>query len=356
MQSPGVEVTSSKLITDVCYLSISKVESSKRGNNRYPCQLCSQRFCYDAENALNLKLGVTRNEFTQKYLSSKTFWYHFNCFPIDQLNIIEKYGYLVESSIVGYDTLAKEEKELVQKLLYKFRYISFSGELDDEKSKRELIIVSPERKYRATKHLEASNQLADASVGYNRKKNTKHRFVMACRLAVQYQIQEFRHHRFGIENRISCEVTNALISKEESHVDHAAPITFDFLTTQFLAENPSLNVSAIEYIVGHFFDLSIRDQFRKFHAENAVLRIVSKEANLGILRKRNRLEICGDAATIADEIEIEHSINISPRNKCFDEESIIIGDFDSNSCNTKCKYSKNLFRDFVFVDSDYVSE
>lgn len=121
-------------------------------------------------------------------------------------------------------------------------------------------------------------------------------FNAACRTAVRDQIQWARTIQFGANITIQCPVSGELITRDTSHVDHAVPWTFQAIVDAYLASNP-VDLATVAYvgysatnhldgqIVRQFQDETLARSFAEFHAGRATLRVVSRHANLSILRR-----------------------------------------------------------------------
>jgi hypothetical protein len=117
------------------------------------------------------------------------------------------------------------------------------------------------------------------------------KFAAACRKVIQPQIVDFRNKSFTFSNFLICPITNEKITASTCHVDHIAPKTFDYLVKEFIKLD-GIDVGLVPYVqsdqqIGEIFqDTGIQDRFCSFHQCNAELRVVSKEANLSVLRKK----------------------------------------------------------------------
>jgi hypothetical protein len=111
----------------------------------------------------------------------------------------------------------------------------------------------------------------------------------ACRTAVVDQIQAFKDAEFSA-GPVACAVTGEIVTRETCHVDHAPPWTFEVIVESFL-DNSVYDLAQIGFVDGdnvttyQFVDREIAEHFARFHAEHASLRVVSKQANLSLLRR-----------------------------------------------------------------------
>lgn len=113
-------------------------------------------------------------------------------------------------------------------------------------------------------------------------------FAAACRHAVVDQVLAFKELAFADTASLSCPVTGEPVTRETCHIDHAPPWTFDDIVTEFaLGRDLSADVepTADGCTFTRFRDPATARAFAEFHAERAVLRVVSRRANLSILRR-----------------------------------------------------------------------
>lgn len=118
------------------------------------------------------------------------------------------------------------------------------------------------------------------------------KFTNACRRAVYPFIREKKKAFFAGKTTVPCPYTGILISLESCHADHKYPMTFQNIMYSFIQER-NINVETIK-IRGDRIDGEISDRFEDaqlekdwidYHNSRAVIQIVSREANLGILRR-----------------------------------------------------------------------
>lgn len=119
------------------------------------------------------------------------------------------------------------------------------------------------------------------------------RFVNACRVAIAPVVQEFKRRAFlAARGPLLCPYTGERLDFSNSHVDHQAPATFQALVESFVSES-SLDISAVT-INGKAQDNTYQDTFDdkeleqrwiEYHNANASLQLVSRLANLSILKR-----------------------------------------------------------------------
>lgn len=118
-------------------------------------------------------------------------------------------------------------------------------------------------------------------------------FKNACRSAVYADILRFKHGRFAA-GPVFCPITGEELALDACHVDHAPPWPFDRIAEEFL-ESLGVGPEAVD-TSGKYADGCVRDTFasedvaeafRLFHEARASLRLVSRRANLSLLRRDN---------------------------------------------------------------------
>lgn len=120
-------------------------------------------------------------------------------------------------------------------------------------------------------------------------------FSQACRRAVVAQKLAARDHAFGDAVEIPCPVTGELFSRETCEVDHEPPWTFATILAAFIAER-SIDRSAVQYVQGDdvtesiFVDVSLAEDFARFHQTRAVMRVVSANGHKELTRRRRNRE------------------------------------------------------------------
>lgn len=115
--------------------------------------------------------------------------------------------------------------------------------------------------------------------------------LSALRSAIRPQIDEFRTEAFRATDRLICPVTGDTVMLGNHHVDHATP--FQKLVDAWLAEQ-QLTLEKIDVdphgdgdIEDRITDPALAASWAAFHRAYARLRIVTREANLSILRRGN---------------------------------------------------------------------
>lgn len=116
-------------------------------------------------------------------------------------------------------------------------------------------------------------------------------FYGACREAVALDLIRAKKQAFveygDDQGRVECELTGVLVTIDDAHLDHAWPY-FSHLVSGFRAARgwsrdiPDGVVSAPAdgQTTATFIDTSVADGFRAYHHDQAILRILSRTANL----------------------------------------------------------------------------
>lgn len=121
------------------------------------------------------------------------------------------------------------------------------------------------------------------------------KFKSACRTAVAPYVMEFKIRFFTAADGVAiCPITSERMTlRDNAHVDHEPPNTFDKIVSDFI-QIRGLDVEEIDLITAE--DGRVRNEiaskvieadFIRFHNEQANLRVVSKRANLSIVKKAN---------------------------------------------------------------------
>jgi pantothenate kinase len=129
------------------------------------------------------------------------------------------------------------------------------------------------------------------------------KFMSACRTAVFGQIAAFRNQAFKDSKFIKCPFSGEMLTKENCHIDHVSPNTFSAIVDSFLLrydlkiETIKVNSKSNALSFSDFFeDQRIIDLFAAHHKANAVLRVVSKNANFTVCQKVNAFNFLTDTS------------------------------------------------------------
>jgi hypothetical protein len=108
--------------------------------------------------------------------------------------------------------------------------------------------------------------------------------LQTLRDAISDQVIAFRNAAFD-SGKVRCPVTDELLSIQNADIDHAPPLTFMCLVEKWLAfrrislRDVKLGPSRDLQVIYEFADLQLRDSWRAFHRQQAVLRALSKSVN-----------------------------------------------------------------------------
>lgn len=132
-----------------------------------------------------------------------------------------------------------------------------------------------------------------------RPPSRKQEVSAAFRRVVRFDLYAARDKFFsdnrGGDGKVSCGVTGERITRDEAHMDHRPPMTFEVIVTTFLeARGMSLDQVPItsgqdEQVSPEITDESLAEGFRGYHARVAKLDIVKGAINLA-QSSRNRIK------------------------------------------------------------------
>jgi hypothetical protein len=123
-------------------------------------------------------------------------------------------------------------------------------------------------------------------------KTKEQHFRAACRQIIAPVIIEFKQQFFTDNwNAPRCPFTGELLRLgAEAHVDHAPPNTFDVIFKDFVAAR-GIDINAVEFVgstdgrIGsELADKQLASDFLDYHNARAELRVISKTANLSIIK------------------------------------------------------------------------
>lgn len=127
----------------------------------------------------------------------------------------------------------------------------------------------------------------------------KQEVSQAFRRAVRFDLYKARDNFFAThsnsDGKVRCAVTREFISRDEAHMDHRPPMTFEVLVTSFLCgrglslNDVSLTTGEDDQVSPDVTDQDLSDAFRTYHSKLAKLDIVRNTINLS-QASRNRLK------------------------------------------------------------------
>ena len=116
-------------------------------------------------------------------------------------------------------------------------------------------------------------------------------FYGACRQAVALDLIQAKKQAFAQygdeQGRVECELSGVMVTTDDAHLDHAWPY-FSHLVSGFRAArgwsrdipDGVVSVPADGQTTATFLDSTVADAFKAFHHDQAILRVLSREANL----------------------------------------------------------------------------
>lgn len=157
------------------------------------------------------------------------------------------------------------------------------------------ITVEPDAEFNKTRHfsiIRTNRTIVDFSFKKCLSPNLNEPiklFRSCARRVIADQCLSFRNEFFfknqNSDGYVSCALTGVLINKNNSHIDHIPPDTFDKIILDFINIS-NINVGDIKFIesengIGRVFaDSRLKDDFYRYHKNVAKFRIVSPVANL----------------------------------------------------------------------------
>lgn len=114
--------------------------------------------------------------------------------------------------------------------------------------------------------------------------------IDACRFAIRAELQRFADDFFAQAVKPTCPILGIPLTREDAHVDHAPPYTFQRIFDSFVllngldANDESLTDHSTDGVmVPLFASQALRDRFVAYHQSVAQLRVISSEANLKVI-------------------------------------------------------------------------
>ncbi len=121
----------------------------------------------------------------------------------------------------------------------------------------------------------------------NKPKDKFSKFRIACRQAIQTDLINLKQSYFkekAKKGKVKCQETGDFSTYEELNIDHRQPNTFSVIVDRF-KEIKNLDLEKIEYLQinggpNELADKKLETEFRDYHKDKAILRLVKKELNL----------------------------------------------------------------------------
>lgn len=119
-----------------------------------------------------------------------------------------------------------------------------------------------------------------------RKQDVSQAFRRAVQLDLYTARDRFFAQHRGADGRVTCAVTGERIGRDESHMDHRPPMTFEVIVTTFLEgrgmslEEVPISRGRDEQVSPEVTDAGLIEAFRSYHTRVAKLDIVRTSVNL----------------------------------------------------------------------------
>lgn len=133
-----------------------------------------------------------------------------------------------------------------------------------------------------------------------RPPSRKQEVSQAFRRAVRFELYKARDAFFashtGPDGLVTCAITGDRIARDQAHMDHRPPMTFEVIVTTFLCgrglslDDVPLTTGQDDQVSPEVTDEDLREAFRTFHASVARLDFVKDTINLA-QASRNRLKV-----------------------------------------------------------------
>jgi hypothetical protein len=133
----------------------------------------------------------------------------------------------------------------------------------------------------------------------HRASNRKQQVSEACRRAVRFEIykarDEFLAKHMDAEAFVTCAKTCDRIRREDAHIDHLPPMTFEVIVTTFLChrglsfDDVSLRTGQDDQVSPELVDEKLAEDFRSYHTNVARLDFIKNTSNLA-QASRHRLK------------------------------------------------------------------
>lgn len=129
----------------------------------------------------------------------------------------------------------------------------------------------------------------------SRKQEVSRAFRRVVRIELFRRRDKFFTEHRGVDGLVSCADTGERISRDEGHMDHRAPMTFEVIVTTFLAgrgmsvDDVPITDGQDEQVAPEITDTALADAFSAYHWKVARLDFVRQKSNLAG-SARNRLK------------------------------------------------------------------
>jgi hypothetical protein len=134
--------------------------------------------------------------------------------------------------------------------------------------------------------------------------------MLACREAIAQQILDFRAAFWREHPPVTkpvCPVSGQALTRSNSDVDHASPLRFETLVQKFFSDVHPMDLGDVASHIGGYGDRDLTrvfkdtpaarelcGRFQNWHAQTAKLRVVTRDANRGLLRRGQKRTALSD--------------------------------------------------------------
>ena len=116
-----------------------------------------------------------------------------------------------------------------------------------------------------------------------KKDSLEYNVNKALRTAIKNQKDDFKSNFFENNTNSKCRITEELLTRNNCHVNHVYPYTFQNLVKDWLISN-NLEIADVKIKdCGQFYEMDDSEQLKSwqsYHLKNAVLEVLSKTGNL----------------------------------------------------------------------------
>lgn len=130
-------------------------------------------------------------------------------------------------------------------------------------------------------------------ISWIKKKDYEREFKNALRWVIKPQIDDFKQSSFDGVDHLRCPLTGQIVTFQNCHIDHYSP-QFDEIVAEFVKKmgisnfEPQMADSRDGQTKCELANPHVANLFFEFHRSKANLRVLSKDGNLSIAKKRKR--------------------------------------------------------------------
>lgn len=141
--------------------------------------------------------------------------------------------------------------------------------------------------------IDARDRIRAAALLEDDSRGPRDLFFSACRLAISTMMRDYRRRHFlkhGQNGVVTCPVLKVKMVEADSHVHHDGIWSFVKIAEAFMSKL-RMDLSKIEYCCGEFKRIELAESFIDFHNARAILMVVHRTANIGILRRKSNVDV-----------------------------------------------------------------